>query len=50
MTGNELKLSSNKRGNLLRLKVTLIRNVVDSCFHDVQREYEGPSGVRQRFL
>ena len=28
----------------------LIRNVVDSCFHDVQREYEGSSGVRQRFL
>ena len=53
MTGNEPRLSSNKKGSFAIVKAEYATNTKwsgNSCFHGVQREYEGSSGVRQRFL
>ena len=51
MTGNEQKLSGNKRGSFVKAEyATDTKCSGNSCFHAVQREYEGSSGVRQRFL
>ena len=50
MTGNEPKLSANKRGSFVKAEyATDTKCSGNSCFHAVQREYEGSSGVRQRF-
>ena len=51
MTGNEPKLSGNKRGSFVKAEYTTNTKCSgNSCFHAVQRENEGSSGVRQRFL
>ena len=51
MTGNEPKLSGNKRGSFVKAEyATTTKCSENSCFHDVQRVYEGSSGVRQPFL
>ena len=50
MTGNEPKLSANKRGPFVKAEyATNTKCSGNSCFYAVQREYEGSSGVRQRF-
>ena len=50
MTGNEPKLSGNIRGSFVKVEyATDTKCSGNSCFHAVQREYEGSSGVRQRF-